>query len=158
MKQLLTISLTAGLFAAGSGNCHARIGYTLDECKIHYGQAAFYKASDADGAQTTFDQGFQITVAFLKHRVASILYCGDKISVSQITDLLKYNADGCHWEFTSYFQKIKNEATKYADDPEEPVIANGYRGGSLVMIATYDSGWLLIQTHEYDEVSGSVMW
>jgi hypothetical protein len=93
--RTLVIALAAGMLAATSAQ--AGLGWTMDECRQHYGDATKYEGHSRPCYAFTA-RGFTIAVWFLDDKVSRIVYqkldSGIGISGGEIVVLLQANVPG----------------------------------------------------------------
>jgi hypothetical protein len=109
-KILLLLTVIASLTIA---NAQAGLGWTLDECKQHYGEALPFDVKPYAGrVEYAFHaKGFDILVFILNGKVSRVAYLGESaLDLGQIHNLLVSNAPGVVW-----------------DGPIKDPVSNGFR-------------------------------
>ena len=113
MQNRLLVAAILAVLAAGTISAKAGLGWTLDECKQHYGRPISKPIGSAGKrkAHVFFSKGYNIVVWFLHDRVSRFCYgkkSGAQLSVGEANDLLTINVpEGVAWS-----TPVKDEASR----------------------------------------------
>jgi hypothetical protein len=139
----------------------ARIGWTEDECREHYGKEIDIGRADGTLYEVFHVGNLNINLSFLGGKVAHISYVkvgedqGKEFSDEEIKDLLQQNGNGCVWKPEG--EKGSSHKAWYESSKELYLYWTGFRDEQPVMSAIYlDASLqekphtvLLIETEEY---------
>jgi hypothetical protein len=166
MKLSILALLTASLWLITQRPSQARIGWTLEECREHYGKEVDVSVPPAGPLHelVLFHAGnFYIGVKFLDGKVGYIHYgkrgedFGKKLSHEELSDLLEKNGSGCVWKPEG--ENGTSHETWFEDQKLLYVNWTGFRQDQPVMSAFYvddslqekPSPMLTIQTLEFEK-------
>ena len=141
-KTLLILTALASLTMANSSR--AALGWTLDECKQHWGEPVRSWAGDRTYYMFEFNN-YIICVAFLHDKVSRAQYCRnvpDSLSSEEIQSILKVNTPSVIWP-------IKPDVKDDLGHTKYEWIAAG-------ISASLEDNRLMIQTNEENEYTEKI--
>jgi hypothetical protein len=142
MKPLLLILAVAfGLIMTGSSG-QAGLGWTLAECKAHYGEP-LGPLTKAEGGRVEYDfasQQYQISVLLLNDKVSRIVYTlTSGFDIARVNPFLLSNAPGATWSNPSKADADNSYRWYGLMNEKKAFYAGLMRGTSLIIWTQEDS-------------------